>query len=349
MVYVTNITVAEIELLTKHYRLAQCALIRERAHAIILSHQKRAAHDIATILMRTENTIRQWIHDFQERRTGSIFHQYQNNVNASKLTKEQKEEIKKILEQPPSEQGLSKNFWDVPTLKEYMKAEFGVVYESDRSYHYLLSFSGLSFKLPTPFDQRRNTDQINQRLKEIDQEIKSYFIDDELEIFTADEARITWEAEIRRAWLKRNAKTILKVHRDNQYQNFFGVLNLKNQTAHTFRLDWQNQQTMIEALKNLIKLYPNKKICIIWDNARWHKGQELRKELSRGQSLEHVHLINFPPYAPDVNPQELVWKYAKDQISNDNVAGTFQQTIEKFEQSICSTTFDYKIPEFVLR
>ncbi|MEK7395759.1 MAG: IS630 family transposase [Candidatus Poribacteria bacterium] len=349
MVYVKDISVDEIELLKNHYRIGQCALVRERAHAIILSSQKRNANDIAAILMRSENTVRQWLHDFQQRRISSIFHQYENNINASKLTKEQKQEIKEILEQPPSEQGLSKQFWDVPTLKKYMKAEFGIIYESDRSYHYLLRFCGLSFKLPTVFDKRRNTDQINQRLKEITEEIKPYFTDDEFEIFTADETRLTWEAEIRRAWLKRNSKTILKVHRDNQYQSFFGVLNLKNQKTHTFQLNWQNQQTIIEALRNLINFYPNKKICIIWDNAGWHKGKELRKELSKGQSLEHVHLINFPPYAPDVNPQELVWKYAKDQISNDNVADTFQQTIESFQQSICSATFDYKIPEFVLR
>lgn len=349
MIYVTNITSDEAELLAKHYRKSQCALIRERAHAVILSNQKRTASDIAAILMRAENTIRQWIHDFQERRISSIFHQYQGNTNANKLTKEQKQEIKQTLGQPPSEQRLPKGFWDVPTLKEYMKARFGVVYESNRSYHYLLRFSGLSFKLPTAFDRRRDTEQINQRLKEITQEINPYLADDMWEIFTADETRITWEAEIRRAWLKRNAKTILKVHRDNQYQNFFGVFNLKNQRAHTFRLDWQNQQTMTDSLKNLTGLYPNKKICVIWDNARWHKGKELRKELHKGRSLEHIHLVNFPPYAPDVNPQERIWKYAKDQISNDNVANTFQQTIELFEQSVHSSTFDYKIPEFVLR
>lgn len=349
MVYVTDITSDEVELLARHYRKARCALIRERAHAIILSSQKRNAGDIAAILMRSENTVRQWINDFQQRRLSSIFHQYQGNGNASKLTKEQKQEIKQTLERPPSEQGLPKGFWDVPTLKEYIKAEFGVVYESDRSYHYLLYFGGLSFKLPTAFDKRRDIEQINQRLKEIAQEIKPYFSDELWEIFTADETRITWEAEIRRAWLKRNAKTVLKVHRDNQYQNFFGVLNLKNQRAHTFRLDWQNQETMIDSLKKLTDLYPNKRICILWDNARWHKAKDLRKELHKGQSLERVHLINFPPYAPDVNPQERVWKYGKDQISNDNVADTFQQTIEMFERSIRSATFDYKIPEFVLR
>jgi len=286
-------------------------------------------------LMRAENTIRQWIHDFQQKRISSIFHQYQGNNNASKLTKEQKQEIQQTLEQPPSEQGLPKGFWDVPTLKEYLNAEFGVIYESARSYHYFLRFSGLSFKLPTAFDKHRDIKQINQKLKEIAQEIKPYLTDDAWEIFTADETRITWKAEIRRAWLKRNAKT--------------GVLNLKNHKSHTFRLDWQNQYTMIYSLKSLTKLYPNKKICIIWDNARWHKGKELRKELHKGHSLEQVHLVNFPPYAPDVNPQERIWKYAKDQISNDNVADTFKQTIELFERAVSSTTFDYKIPEFVLR
>lgn len=156
MIYVTKITGDESELLAKHYRKAQCALIRERAHAIILSSQKRTAVDIAAILMRKEDTIRQWLRSFQEQRVGSIFHQYQGNANASKLTKDQKKEIQQTLERPPSEQGLPKGFWDVPTLKEYLNAEFGVVYESDRSYHYLLQFSGLSFKLPTAFDKRRN-------------------------------------------------------------------------------------------------------------------------------------------------------------------------------------------------
>lgn len=348
MLYIKEITETEDLLLRDHYKQSQCALIRERAHAIILSSQKRQVSDIALILMRCEDTIRQWLHDFQQRRISSIFAQYQGNTNASKLTKEQRQEIQQVLQQPPSTKGLPKAFWDVPSLKHYLQAEFGIVYESDRSYHYLLRFSGLSFKLPQAFDQRRDKEQINQRLPEIHREIKSYLSDHSWEVFTADESRITWEAEVRRAWLKKNTKTVVKVHRDNQYQNFFGAFNLKSNTAHTFRLQWQNQQTMIDALKDLTKHYPHKRICIIWDNARWHKGKQLRKELQRGESLQHIHLINFPPYAPDVNPQERIWKYAKERISNDAVPDTFKETIALFEDSIQSKTFDYKIPEFVL-
>jgi transposase len=138
---------------------------------VILSDQKREATDIALILMRNQETVRGWLNDFNERRMASIFHKYEGN-NASKLTSEQREEIKKTLSKPPSARGLPKEFWDVPSVKEYVKASFGVVYESDRSYHYLLHFSGLSFKLPTPFDAKRDIEKINQRLKEIHQEIK---------------------------------------------------------------------------------------------------------------------------------------------------------------------------------
>lgn len=349
MIFVKNLTKEEKQILKRHYKKTECALVRERAHAALLSSQKRSVLDIALILMRNRDTVCRWINNFNEKRVASIFHEYEDNINASKLTEEQKEEILETLKNPPSNKRLPKEFWDVPTLKKYMDGKFGVVYESERSYHYLLGFSGLSFKLPSPFDIRRDKDKINERLKEIHREIKPYLKDKNWEVLTADETRMTWEAEIRRAWLKRNEKTVLKIHRDNQYQNFFGVLNLKSHTAHTIKLNWQNQTEIIKALENISKCYPNKKLCVIWDNARWHKGKEIRKALSRKGTLARVHLINFPPYAPDVNPQENVWNFGKESVSMDKLPDSFERTTRLFEANIHKKTFNVKIPEFVLR
>lgn len=349
MTYIYPLSEEEETLLKQHYRKSQCRLIRERAHAVLLSSKGRSIADIALILMRNEATIRQWLNDFNKKRIASIFHKYEGNINASKLTVRQREEIKQTLQSPPSEKGLPKEFWDVPSLKEYLKGEFSVVYESDRSYHYLLRFSGFSFKLPTPFDIKRDKDQINHRLLEIHKEIRPYLEDDQWEVLAADEARLERETEIRRAWLKRNAKTIIKVHRDRQYQNFLGALNLKKHTAQIIRLNWQNTQEIIRAIEELLKSYPNKKICVIWDNVRWHKAKMLRQKLKKGLILEHIHLINFPPYAPDVNPQEQVWKFGKGVLSNSSIFDDFEQKIDNFENSIRNRIFEYKIPEFVLR
>ena len=66
-----------------------------------------------------------------------MFSGMESNEHAGKLTCEQKEEIREALQKAPSEYGLPKEFWDGPQLKEYVETEFGVVYESDQSYHFL--------------------------------------------------------------------------------------------------------------------------------------------------------------------------------------------------------------------
>ena len=333
----------EKEILKKHYHSSKTRLIRERAHALLLSNQGESVPQIADILFRAENTIRDWLRAFNEGRISSVFTQYENNLNASKLTKEQREEIKEALNKPPSEYDIPKQFWDVKGLKKYLRAEFNIVYESERSYHFLFKISDYSFKLPSPFDSRRDNEYIEKRIKEIKQEIKPYLEDNKWEILASDETRIVWESEIRKAWLKKGEKTIIKINREREYQNFIGMLNLKTGNPHLYKLNWQNQKTIIASLQKLKKNYENKNICVIWDNAKWHKSKEIRKELSKGNSLENFHLINLPPYAPDKNPQEYIWKYGKDEISNSDSLDSFEDIIKKFQRNILKRKFNYTI------
>lgn len=298
--------------------------------------------DIGDIVSRDEHTITKWIKDWSHIRMASIFTGHQNNGNASKLTKTQRREIKETLEKPPLEQGLPKVFWDVPTLKEYVSAKFDTVYESDRSYHFLLKFSRLSFKYPDRFDQRRNEEQIAERMEVIREEIKPLLADPVWEVFASDEVRIELEAFTRRAWLKRGERTIVKVNRKRESQSYIGLLNQKAFVCHTYEMPWQNQQEVLKALGIFLGEYPNKKICIVWDNASFHKGQEIKKALKKGKLLERVHLIAFPPYAPDQNPIEHVWNDAKGAIANIQ-RGTFSETKTAFVAHINSKKFAYQI------
>lgn len=58
--------------------------------------------------------------------------------------------------------------------------------------------------------------------------------------------------------------------------------------------------------------------------------------------LERVHLIAFPPYAPDENPIEHVWNDAKDKIANFQ-RETFAETKSAFVSHITGRKFKYKI------
>lgn len=47
----------------------------------------------------------------------------------------------------------------------------------------------------------------------------------------------------------------------------------------------------MEALTTLVGRYPDKKITIVWDNARWHRSKKLRDHLGEGNPLANVHLV----------------------------------------------------------
>lgn len=333
----------EKELLREYFKTTGLILIRLKSQAILLRDKSMKVEDIADVLGRNTRTVERWIKDFKYTRLASLFTGHKDNENASKLTRQQKEEIKKTLGEKPSAYGLPKEFWNTPQLKKYVKAEFGIVYESERSYHYLLQFSDLRFKLPAVFDVRRNERYVKERVTAIRKEIIPLMRDPDWVILASDETRIMLEAITRRAWLKKGEKTVLTVERSHESQYYIGFLNLKSGRDHLIPLTWGNEKEIIKAVEHIAHtIYPDKKICIIWDNVSFHKGKTLREKLKAGQSLERVHLINFPPYAPDYNPQEQVWNAGKTYIANRQFR-TFAGTKRSFTHFVSSHIFNYTI------
>jgi transposase len=337
-----NLSTDEVVLLQRYRKTSPIALLRDKAQAMLLRSRGVAIKDIAFSLNVGYRTVERWIKDFSERRMASIFSGLVGNENAAKLTKEQKTAIAKALREKPSRYGLLKEFWDVPQLKRYVYARFGTVYESERSYHFLLEFGNLSFKYPDIFNVKRNEKQIADRMEEIYGEILPYMEDPNWEIFCSDEVRMQLEAITRRAWLKKGEKTVLRVERSNDYQNYLGFLNQKTFICHVFEIAWGRAEEIIRAIGAFIKLYPNKNICIIWDNAKCHKGKLVREAVAKGGLLKRVHLIALPPYAPDHNPIEHVWNTTKDGLSNDQ-SENFAVTKQKFMQRVNGKFFYYQI------
>lgn len=338
----TNISDAEEASLKQFIKTTPLALVRFKSQAVLMAVSGASPAVIAAGFDRKPRTVSQWLKAWQKERLASIFSGHEHNNNAGKLTNEQRAEIRKTLQSPPSDFGLPKDFWDVPGLKSYISAAFGIVYESDQSYHFLLKFSNLSFKYPATFDLKRDEDLINERMAAIKAEIKPLFHDDRWEVFTVDEVRMEQEALTRRAWLKKGKKTVIKVNRDKQAQSYIGFLNQKDWQCELFELSWQNQKEVLAALEKFLAQHPDRFICLIWDNAPFHKGKEIRAALAKRKTLERVHLIALPPYAPDHNPIEKVWNSAKHHVANIQHE-TFAQTKQAFQSYVESRAFHYAI------
>jgi transposase len=54
-------------------------------------------------------------------------------------------------------------------------------------------------------------------------------------------------------------------------------------------------------------------VILVWDQGPIHKGPAMRQLRAR---YPRLHLYEFPSYAPELNPDELVWGYTKRELAN---------------------------------
>ena len=297
--------------------------MRLKSEAVVLLSKDVDTAVVAQVVERTPETVRSWARAWNRYRLASIHTGHAGNLNASRLTATQRQEVAGVLSRPPSEQGLPIGFWDVPHLAAWVYDHFEVEYASAASYRFLLHMAGLSFHRPEAVDQRRPPQaDVDQRMSQI---------------------RIEHEAIVRRAWIRRGDAARLEVDRRRQAQSYIGFLHETDGTVDLMTLDWQDTGTITQALIDLTVKHPGKKkIVIVWDNASWHRSAKLRHSLKTIKNLERIHLINLPAYSPDENPIEHVWKEAKDSISNHQRA-TFPQTRQAFETFIQANKFPYRL------
>jgi transposase len=63
-------------------------------------------------------------------------------------------------------------------------------------------------------------------------------------------------------------------------------------------------------LSHLLRHIPGK-LLLLWDGASIHRGEAVRKFLATDHDQD-LWLERFPPYAPDLNPDEGIWHYFKN-------------------------------------
>ena len=315
-------------------------LVRMKAEAILYASEGVGIGIIAKMVERTERTVQEWLADWQATRMCSVLTGHAGNQNAAKLTRDQKQELKAILAQPPSQAGVHAEFWDVPAIRDVVKIMFDVEYQSDSSYQLLLRFCGLSLELPDPFDKHRNEKAITRRMTEVKTQVKA-LLDQGWEVYTADEVRLEHEAETRRMQLPKGQRTKLSVDRQKTSQSFFGALSLTSKKVKLYPIEGnQNTEQTILALERLQRETEAEKITVVLDNARFHHAKALTALYEPGRLLERITPVFLPPYAPDHNPVEHVWNAAKNNIANIQHE-TPEETFGAFASYIASRTFDY--------
>jgi transposase len=84
-------------------------------------------------------------------------------------------------------------------------------------------------------------------------------------------------------------------------------------------------------LRHLLRQIPGHLIVLL-DNGTTHRGNSVEELLSRTSRL---HLEPFPPYAPELNPDEGVWNHLKKTLSNGR-PDTQAELMDVLSDEICA-------------
>ena len=89
-------------------------------------------------------------------------------------------------------------------------------------------------------------------------------------------------------------------------------------------------EEVAEFLRHLLHQVPGHLIVLL-DNGKPHRGEPVQELLTRTSRL---HLEAFPPYAPELNPDEGVWNHLKSTLANGR-PDTQAELMDVLSDEIC--------------
>jgi transposase len=154
---------------------------------------------------------------------------------------------------------------------------------------------------------------------------------------TEDEAGLCLQATTMTVWAPRGQTPVVRAHPGREKVNFYGTLNLHTGQVIATRSTEMNAQATAHHLEQILEAVPDVPIVLLWDRAPWHSGQAIRDVL---QANPRLQLMRFPVAAPDLNPQERVWKATRRAVSHNHKMKRLPELADQFERHLTATIFE---------
>jgi transposase len=153
----------------------------------------------------------------------------------------------------------------------------------------------------------------------------------EIELLFVDAAHFTLSAFLCMVWS--TARILLKTSRGRNRINVLGAINAMSKEVTTFiNTTCITADTIMSFLLQLREIY-TKPIVLVLDNAEYQHCNAVKQKAAE---LE-ITLLFLPPYSPDLNIIERLWKFTKKQIlyaKYYDKAEIFHQTVSDFFSEI---------------
>ena len=284
---------------------------------LIMLHQKYNISDIESVLGLDDNTI----HRYQEGYEQQGLEGYLSDgylVYRGKMSEEQEAEL--VVH-------LDKNLYlDAHCISVYVQSRFGVRY-SVSGITALLHRLGFVYKrtraVPSRADDEAQVEFLDRTLPSLLEETRK----GKAVVYYADGCHPTHNTKTGCGWIRKGQDFEIDCNSGRKRVNINAAINalkpehLVYETTHSI-----NAQSTQRLCRKLLKKHRDKTIYLICDNAGYNKNKMLQ-DWALNQRVEFIFL---PPYSPNLNLIERLWRLLRKQT----IHSMYYDTYSKFKEGI---------------
>ncbi len=123
-------------------------------------------------------------------------------------------------------------------------------------------------------------------------------------------------------WCEKGSRPSVPCHHIREYRYVYGAVEPLSGESCFLILPYCNSACMNVFLKHLSEQYPEDRIILCCDGAAWHKSAMLNVP-------ENIRLFFIPPYTPEMNPIEQIWKELRKMGFRNEVFATLEKVVDR--------------------
>jgi len=289
--------------------------IARRANAILLLDDGESCARIAKFLYLDDDTIRGWYKSYRQDGWDALaFDGWKGGQ--SRMKQAQEVALCAWLE--------ARFCRSTVEIRAHVAAECGLNYSNSGCIK-LLARLGFEYRKPKALPRVADAAKQAEFIAMYENMLNS-LADDEA-VYFADAVHPEYQSKPAFGWVKKGTNPTLKTTSGRARVNIHGALNLE-----TFDTPFVAPITVdgVSAVQLLAKIearnHDKRIIHVIWDNAAYHKGPDVRAFLSRKNC--RIHLIQLPPYCPHLNPIERLWAVMHQHVTHNRAYPSQKQFTE---------------------
>ncbi len=293
-----------------------------RARILLLLHEGVVPGVVADVAGCARATVYRTLYRFEDLGEDSLLDQRQQRA-PSKVTAEVVERLVGYIDGSPQDFGWQRTTWTLELLSVQLAHDVGVRLSPSHIRNVLLANQVRRGRprvgLRIPVRGRRRI------LRQIDRLVARAGAKDE--VFYVDEADIDLNPRIGTTYMRRGKQLVVLTPGKNVKRYVAGALNSRTGSIIRVVAERKNSDLFIALVEALRRAYRRaRRIHLVLDNFIIHKSRKTLRALAETGGRVVTHFL--PPYSPESNVIERLWKQLHDNVTRNHTHRTIEPLME---------------------